>query len=246
MSCCGVRTGRATLIRHRRQQAAVIRRVVRDLNLPVRIDVPHGPRARRPGDVEPQRLSRRRRAPPRRRAQARARCRRAARRRRRARRRRNRAAGRAAGRAGVEPEYLGRRPDTFTPVRDRRPGRLVAVAARVGGPTHRQHTIHANGRRRIAMQRTMLKSKIHRATVTDATCTTSARSRSTPTARRRRHPRARAGARRRHRQRRALRDLHHRRRARLGEMKVNGAAARLVHHGDTIIVISYAHYDRPS
>ena len=29
-----------------------------------------------------------------------------------------------------------------------------------------------------------------------------------------------------------------------GEMKVNGAAARLVHHGDTIIVISYASYDR--
>jgi len=28
-----------------------------------------------------------------------------------------------------------------------------------------------------------------------------------------------------------------------GEMKVNGAAARLVHHGDTIIVISYAEYD---
>jgi len=28
-----------------------------------------------------------------------------------------------------------------------------------------------------------------------------------------------------------------------GEMKVNGAAARLVHHGDTIIVISYAQYD---
>jgi aspartate 1-decarboxylase len=29
-----------------------------------------------------------------------------------------------------------------------------------------------------------------------------------------------------------------------GEVKVNGAAARLVHHGDTIIVISYAGYDR--
>jgi aspartate 1-decarboxylase len=29
-----------------------------------------------------------------------------------------------------------------------------------------------------------------------------------------------------------------------GEMKVNGAAARLVHHGDTIIVISYAQYSR--
>src|SRR6202043_2615486 len=28
-----------------------------------------------------------------------------------------------------------------------------------------------------------------------------------------------------------------------GEMKVNGAAARLVHRGDTIIVISYARYD---
>ena len=28
-----------------------------------------------------------------------------------------------------------------------------------------------------------------------------------------------------------------------GDMVVNGAAARLVHHGDTIIVISYAHYD---
>ena len=28
-----------------------------------------------------------------------------------------------------------------------------------------------------------------------------------------------------------------------GEMKINGAAARLVHRGDTIIVISYAVYD---
>ena len=28
-----------------------------------------------------------------------------------------------------------------------------------------------------------------------------------------------------------------------GEMRVNGAAARLVHRGDTIIVISYASYD---
>jgi aspartate 1-decarboxylase len=28
-----------------------------------------------------------------------------------------------------------------------------------------------------------------------------------------------------------------------GAIKVNGAAARLVHRGDTIIVISYAHYD---
>jgi aspartate 1-decarboxylase len=28
-----------------------------------------------------------------------------------------------------------------------------------------------------------------------------------------------------------------------GDMRVNGAAARLVHHGDTIIVISYGSYD---
>ena len=28
-----------------------------------------------------------------------------------------------------------------------------------------------------------------------------------------------------------------------GEIKVNGAAARLVHTGDTVIVISYAQYD---
>jgi aspartate 1-decarboxylase len=29
-----------------------------------------------------------------------------------------------------------------------------------------------------------------------------------------------------------------------GEIKINGAAARLVHRGDTVIVISYASYDR--
>lgn len=29
-----------------------------------------------------------------------------------------------------------------------------------------------------------------------------------------------------------------------GTVQVNGAAARLVHHGDTVIVISYAQYDK--
>ena len=29
-----------------------------------------------------------------------------------------------------------------------------------------------------------------------------------------------------------------------GEIKVNGASARLVHVGDTVIIFSYAHYDR--
>ena len=28
-----------------------------------------------------------------------------------------------------------------------------------------------------------------------------------------------------------------------GELRVNGAAARLVHHGDTVIVVSYADYE---
>jgi aspartate 1-decarboxylase len=28
-----------------------------------------------------------------------------------------------------------------------------------------------------------------------------------------------------------------------GEVRINGAAARLVHHGDTVIVVSYAEYD---
>jgi aspartate 1-decarboxylase len=30
-----------------------------------------------------------------------------------------------------------------------------------------------------------------------------------------------------------------------GDVQVNGAAARLVHEGDTVIVISYAEYDEP-
>ena len=71
------------------------------------------------------------------------------------------------------------------------------------------------------MQRTMLKSKIHRATVTDCDLhvvdvDNGARFETYTIAGER-------GS---------------------GEMKVNGAAARLVHRGDTIIVISYAAYDR--
>ena len=40
-----------------------------------------------------------------------------------------------------------------------------------------------------------------------------------------------------------LRDLRHRGRARSGEICLNGAAARLVHPGDRVIIISYAEYD---
>ena len=95
------------------------------------------------------------------------------------------------------------------------------------------------------MQRVMLKSKIHRATVTDCDLHYVGLDHDRPRpARGGRHPRARAGARRRRRQRRPLRDLHDRRpSAARARSCVNGAAARLVHHGDTIIVISYASYD---
>ena len=95
------------------------------------------------------------------------------------------------------------------------------------------------------MQRTMLKSKIHRATVTDCDLHYVGSITIDPDLLEAADIlRARAGPRRRRRQRRALRDLHDRRRARLAAtIKVNGAAARLVHRGDTIIVISYAHYD---
>ena len=144
-------------------------------------------------------------------------------RRRRARRRRDRRRrprqrdGRARRRAGVPRARLPRHAST------RSTGSATATSSSPSPP--------ASGRARLidntahpcqrethepSMQRTMLKSKIHRATVTD--CRPALRrldhDRPRP-ARGRRHPRARAGARRRRRQRRPLRDLHDRRRARL-------------------------------
>ena len=95
------------------------------------------------------------------------------------------------------------------------------------------------------MQRTMLKSKIHRATVTD--CRPALRRldhRSIPSCSR---PPTSSSTSRSH-----VVDVDNGARFETytiagergsGEMKVNGAAARLVHHGDTIIVISYAPYD---
>ena len=96
------------------------------------------------------------------------------------------------------------------------------------------------------MQRVMLKSKIHRATVTDCDLHYVGSITIDPdlleAADILEHEQVHV---RRHRQRRALRDLHDRRRARgRATIKVNGAAARLVHRGDTIIVISYGQYDR--
>ena len=96
----------------------------------------------------------------------------------------------------------------------------------------------------MTMQRTMLKSKIHRATITDSDLhyvgSITIDSDLLEAADIREHEQVHvldvdngarfetytiAGAR------------------GSGEMKVNGAAARLVHTGDTIIVVSYANYD---
>ena len=96
------------------------------------------------------------------------------------------------------------------------------------------------------MRRRMMKSKIHRATVTDAnlhyvgsiTVDRDLMDAGRP-------PRVRAGRRRRHRQRRPPRDLRHRGRAGLAAtICLNGAAARLVSPGDQVILISYADYER--
>ena len=94
------------------------------------------------------------------------------------------------------------------------------------------------------MQRQMLKSKIHRATVTDCDLDYVGSITIDPELMAKRRPdRQRAGARLGHRQRRPLRHLRDRGRARLREVQVNGAAARLVSEGDKVIVASFGAYD---
>ena len=194
------------------QQALVIRKLVRDLNMPVRIEV--APTVREHDGLAMSSRNAyltRGRAAPRRRAVARAAA------------PPRRAVGRgpsatapavlAAARAeldaaGVEPEYLElRSADDLAPTRaGQRQHASRRRRARRPGPTDRQHDA---GRH---MNRTMLKSKIHRATVTgsDLHYVGSITIDAGP-AGGRRHPRARAGARGRRGQRRALRDLHDRR-----------------------------------
>ena len=118
------------------QQVAVLRRMVRDLDLPVALEVvADRARARRARDVEPQRAPRRRRARARGRPEPRA-----ARRRGRARRRRARRGRRARGRPGApwprsasSPSTSRSSTPTASPPVDTVNGRvLVAVAARVG------------------------------------------------------------------------------------------------------------------
>jgi len=70
------------------------------------------------------------------------------------------------------------------------------------------------------MQRTMLKSKIHRATITDSDLHYVGSVTVDPDLLE------------------AADILEH------GQIKINGAAARLVHTGDTVILISYGQYDK--
>ncbi len=240
------------------QQALVIRRMVRDLDLPVRDrHLPDGARARRPRHVEPQRLPRAGRPRARRGAAPRARRRRGGGRSRRARRRRaspppaarrwpSSASSRSTSRSSVPRTCRRRRRSTA-----RRSSWSRPASARLGSsttppfgspPASRRGRMSMNdGRRNAACDAEVqdppgdgdrLRPALRRVDHD--------RSR---TARGRGHPRARAGPRRRRRQRRPLRDLHDRRRARLGrhEGQRRGRPARAP--GDTIIVISYATYD---
>src|SRR3954447_26446002 len=94
------------------------------------------------------------------------------------------------------------------------------------------------------MQRVMLKSKIHRATITDSDLhyvgSITIDSNLLEAADIREHEQVHVldidnGAR--------FETYTIAGRAGSGEMKINGAAARLVHTGDTIIVVSYADYN---
>ena len=154
---------------------------------------------------------------------------------------------------GVEPEYLALvDPETLAPVDDDRPDALlVAVAARVGDDAaDRQHPApstadQTTGGAEAAMQRVMLKSKIHRATVTDCDLHYVGSITIDPDL-------LEAADILEHEQVHVV-DVDNGARFETytiagergsGEMKVNGAAARLVHRGDTIIVISYGQYDQ--
>ena len=232
------------------QQALIVRRVVRDLDIPVRIEV--CPTVREPDGLAMSSRNAYLAPADRERAIALRRALDAAEQavaagERDAERRRRPPRTSAMEPYGVEPEYLALvAADTLAPV-DRIDGEvLVALAARVGPARLIDNTLitRPTGDPETAMHRTMLKSKIHRATVTDADLHYVGSITVDPelleAADILEHEQV------------AVVDVNNGARFETytiagergsGEMKVNGAAARLVHHGDTIIVISYAQYD---
>ena len=156
---------------------------------------------------------------------------------------------------GVQPEYLELvDPDTLERLERLDRPALLAVAAHVGDTRLIDNLIlepvcrtdHCSPHRKgdDHMQRVMLKSKIHRATVTDCDLHYVGSITIDPDL-------LEAADILEHEQVHVV-DVDNGARFETytipgvrgsGEIKVNGAAARLVHHGDTIIVISYGQYD---
>ena len=239
------------------QQVVVIRRLVRDLNLPVRIEV--CPTMREPDGLAMS--SRNALLAPREREQALALYGAlrsiedyAARGERRTARLLEAGHQRLAAR-GVHPEYLELvDPDTLEHLEWLDRPALLAVAANVGAtrlidnlmlqPVAVPHNRSQHRKGDDHMQRVMLKSKIHRATVTDCDLHYVGSITIDPDL-------LEAADILEHEQVHVV-DVDNGARFETytipgvrgsGEIKVNGAAARLVHHGDTIIVISYGQYD---
>ena len=216
------------------QQLLVIRRLVADLNLPVRIEAV--PTVREPDGLamssrnallsRRERAQRARRCPRRSRAAQRARRARASARRRRCSTPRARALTRTTGRARVRRARRPRHASSRS--RSSSGEALLAVAARIGaGAPDRQRGAAAGRAGARAAKPTKERRSAHAARDAQVQDPPRDGQRLRPAlrgldhdrpgpARGGRHPRARAGARRRRRQRRALRDLHDRRRARIG------------------------------
>ena len=148
-----------------------------------------------------------------------------------------------AAEPALDVDYLELRDPELGPAPPAGPARLLVAARRGHHPADRQHAGHG-GRAEPTVLRTMLKSKIHRATVTQADLRL----------RRLGHRRRGPAGRRRPAARRAGRDRGHHQRRRLetyvipgergsGVIGINGAAAHLVHPGDLVILIAYAAMD---
>ncbi len=146
---------------------------------------------------------------------------------------------------GVEPEYLALvDPETLAPVERIDGEALLAVAARVGATRLIDNTLLDADGRSDQMQRTMLKSKIHRATVTGSDLHYVGSITVDPDLLEAADILAHEQV--------PVVDVDNGARLETytiagergsGTVQVNGAAARLVHTGDTVIVISYADYD---